>query len=43
MKEVNCLIDLAAQRAVEQGLLTEVIADNKELLDAGGIGAFLRF
>ncbi|MCX5717478.1 MAG: Vms1/Ankzf1 family peptidyl-tRNA hydrolase [Nitrospirae bacterium] len=43
MEEVNYLIDLAAQRAVEQGSLTEVIADNKELLDAGGIGAFLRF
>lgn len=43
MKEVNYLIDLAAQRAVEQGSLTEVIAENKELLDAGGIGAFLRF
>ncbi len=43
MEEVNYLIDLAAQRAVEQGSLIEVIADNKELLDAGGIGAFLRF
>lgn len=43
MENVNYLIDLAAQRAVEQGSLIEVIADNKELLDAGGIGAFLRF
>ena len=43
MEEVNYLIDLAAQRAVEQGSQIEVIAENKELLDAGGIGAFLRF
>jgi hypothetical protein len=28
---------------VEQGSQIEVIAENKELSDAGGIGAFLRF
>jgi len=43
MEEVNYLIDLAAQRAVEKGAIIEVMADNKELSDAGGIGAFLRF
>jgi len=43
MEEVSYLVDLAAQRAVERGALVEVISDNKELLNAGGIGAFLRF
>lgn len=43
MEEVSYLVDLAAQRAVEQGALIEVISDNKKLSDAGSIGAFLRF
>ncbi len=43
MEEVSYLGDLAAQRAVENGALVEIISDNKELSNAGGIGAFLRF
>jgi len=43
MEEVNYLIDLAAQKAVEKGAVIEVITDSKELSDAGGIGALLRF
>ena len=39
MEDVNYLIDLAAQRAVEQGSQIEVITENKELSDAGGIGS----
>ncbi|TAL25296.1 MAG: hypothetical protein EPN94_05535 [Nitrospirae bacterium] len=43
MEEVSYIVDLAAQRAVESGASVEVISDNKELLNTGGIGAFLRF
>jgi len=43
MEEVNYLVDLAAQRAVENGALVHVISESQELLNAGGIGAFLRF
>jgi peptide chain release factor subunit 1 len=42
-KRVNYIVDLLAQKAVEQGALIEVLADNKKLKDAGKIGAFLRF
>jgi len=42
-KKVNYIVDLLAQRAVEQGALVEVLTDNKKLKDAGKIGAFLRF
>jgi peptide chain release factor subunit 1 len=42
-KKVNYIVDLLAQRAVEQGALVEVLTDNKKLNDAGKIGAFLRF
>ncbi len=42
-EEVRYLIDYAAQKAVEQGALIEVIAKSDELGKAGGIGAFLRF
>ncbi|MBI4689691.1 MAG: hypothetical protein HY754_05445 [Nitrospirae bacterium] len=41
--QVPYLVDLAAQKAVENGAQVEIIYDNKELLNAGGIGAFLRF
>lgn len=43
MEDVNYLVALAAQRAVENGAQVEVISKNKELLNAGAIGAFLRF
>jgi peptide chain release factor subunit 1 len=42
-KKVNYIVDLLAQKAVEQGALIEVLDDNKKLKDAGKIGAFLRF
>ena len=37
------IIDAAAQKAVEQGATVEVVAEDKRLADAGGVGAFLRF
>jgi len=42
-EEINFLIDFAVQKAVEQGVLIEVVTKNDELAKAGGIGAFLRF
>jgi peptide chain release factor subunit 1 len=42
MDEVNYLIDLAAQKAVEQGAPVETL-DSGELREAGNIGAFLRY
>ena len=42
-EEVHYLIDYAAQKAVEQDALIEVITKSDELLKTGGIGAFLRF
>lgn len=43
MDAVDYMVDLAAQKAVQQGALIEVVSESKKLLDAGGIGAFLRF
>jgi len=43
MKKVNYIVDLIAQKAVEQGALVEVVAKNEKLKEAGNIGAFLRF
>jgi len=43
METVDYLVDLAAEKAVQQGALVEVVTKNKKLLDAGGIGAFLRY
>ncbi len=40
---VDYMIDIVAQKAIQQGAFIEVITENKELLQAGGIGAFLRF
>ena len=42
-KKVNYIVDLLAQKSVEQGALIEVLDDNKKLKEAGKIGAFLRF
>lgn len=39
---VDHIIDAAGERAIQQGAIVEV-NDSKELLNAGGIGAFLRF
>lgn len=43
MQDVGYLIDLIAQKAVEQGALIEVVPESAELSVAGSIGAFLRF
>ncbi len=40
---VDTIVDLAGQKAIQQGAPIDVIDANKELEDAGGIGAFLRF
>lgn len=43
MKKANYIIDLIAQKAVEQGAFVEVVTDNKKFQESGSIGAFLRF
>jgi peptide chain release factor subunit 1 len=43
MQKANYLVDLIAQKAVEQGAMVEVMSKNKKLEEAGSIGAFLRF
>lgn len=43
IEAVDYMVDLAGQRAIQQNALVEVVADSKKLMDAGGIGAFLRF
>ncbi len=43
METVDYMVDLAGQKAIQQNALVEVVADSKKLMDAGGIGAFLRF
>ncbi len=42
IQKVNYIVELAAQKAVEQGAFVEV-TDNKKLKESGNIGAFLRF
>lgn len=42
-KKVSYIIDMLAQKAVEQGAVIEVLAESRKLKDAGKIGAFLRF
>jgi peptide chain release factor subunit 1 len=43
IETVDYMVDLAGQKAIQQNALVEVVADSKKLMDAGGIGAFLRF
>ncbi len=43
MDAVDYMVDLAGQKAIQQSALIEVVSESKKLLDAGGIGAFLRF
>lgn len=43
MEAVDYIVDMAGEKAIQQGALVEVVAENKMLQDAGGIGAFLRF
>ena len=42
-EKVNYLVDMIAQKAIEQGAGIEVAYENRKLKDAGGIGAFLRY
>lgn len=43
MESVNDIADLAEEMAILQDALVEVVAGSRILMDAGGIGAFLRF
>jgi peptide chain release factor subunit 1 len=43
MQEAKYIVDLIAQKAVQQGTLIEVAHENAKLREAGSIGAFLRF
>lgn len=43
MEKINYIIDLAAQKSVEQGATVEVVSEDREFRKAGRIGAFLRF
>jgi peptide chain release factor subunit 1 len=43
MHNVNYIVDLIAQKAVEQGAIVEVVSENSKLEESGRIGAFLRF
>jgi peptide chain release factor subunit 1 len=43
MLDAKYLVDLIAQKAVEQGAFIEVASENRKLREAGSIGAFLRF
>lgn len=43
MEKTDYVVDVAAQKALEQGAEVEAIGENKKLSVAGGIGAFLRF
>lgn len=43
VRKTDHLVDLAAQKAVEQGAAVEVVAASKDLARSGNIGAFLRY
>lgn len=43
IEAVDYIVDLAGEKAIQQGALVEVVTENKRLQDAGGIGAFVRF
>ena len=43
VESANYLVDMIAQKAIEQGAGVAVSSENKKLQDAGSIGAFLRF
>ncbi|BCB96498.1 hypothetical protein JZK55_14200 [Dissulfurispira thermophila] len=43
MEAVDYMVDLAGEKAIQQSALIEVVSESKKLMDAGGIGAFLRF
>jgi peptide chain release factor subunit 1 len=43
MERTEQIVDLAGQKAISQNALVEVVTESRKLMDAGGIGAFLRF
>jgi peptide chain release factor subunit 1 len=43
MQKVDYIIDLAAQKAIDQGASCEVVYDNEKFEKAGSIGALLRY
>lgn len=43
VQDEKYVVDLIAQKAVEQGAMVEVVSENRKLHEAGNIGAFLRF
>jgi peptide subunit release factor 1 (eRF1) len=43
METVDRIVNLAGERAIQQGAMIEVVDQNQTLQEAGGIGAFLRF
>ncbi len=43
MEAADYMVDLAGEKAVQQRALIEVVSESKKLMEAGGIGAFLRF
>jgi len=43
MEMVDHIVELAGGKAIGQGALIDVLADDKKLKEAGGIGALLRF
>lgn len=43
MKAERFIVDLACEKAIQQGALVEVVTENKGLAEYGSIGAFLRY
>jgi peptide chain release factor subunit 1 len=43
MQKARYIVDLMAQKAVEQGALVNIVARNQKLQESGSIGALLRF
>lgn len=43
IKKVKYIVDLIAQKAVEQGAVIKVLSENAQLKEAGNIGSLLRF
>jgi peptide chain release factor subunit 1 len=43
IRKVDHIIDLAVQKAIEQGAAVEVVIENKKFEKAGSVGAFLRY
>jgi len=43
VQKANLIVDIIAQKAIQQGAFIEVVSESPELKKAGNIGAFLRF